>query len=112
MMNRKNYGKGSGVVVDVCKQHGTWFDADELPAILRWVEEGGLRKAAQIEQDRERQDRRLAADRAARARRDAQSTPTGDFTPITGRDRGMLDVDDLLEGVYGAIGAVAGFFRR
>ena len=26
-MNRTNFGKVSGVIVDVCTRHGTWFDA-------------------------------------------------------------------------------------
>src|SRR5262245_3105684 len=30
LMNRANFAKCSGVVVDVCRPHGTWFDKDEL----------------------------------------------------------------------------------
>ncbi len=44
-MLRKNWAQRSGVVVDVCTQHGVWFDADELKTILRWVHEGGLDRA-------------------------------------------------------------------
>ena len=29
-MNRVAFGRASGVIVDVCKLHGTWFDAGEL----------------------------------------------------------------------------------
>ncbi|HEX6764098.1 MAG TPA: zf-TFIIB domain-containing protein [Polyangiaceae bacterium] len=42
LMNRKNFGGESGVVVDVCSAHGTWFDEGELPAVLAFVESGGL----------------------------------------------------------------------
>ncbi len=42
MMNRVNYARISGIVVDVCKTHGTWFDAHELPALLEFVRRGGL----------------------------------------------------------------------
>jgi Zn-finger nucleic acid-binding protein len=41
-MNRKNFGDRSGVIVDLCKEHGIWFDAQELADALRWVREGGL----------------------------------------------------------------------
>jgi Zn-finger nucleic acid-binding protein len=42
LMNRHNFGATSGVIVDVCKKHGTWFDAGELPRVLAFVENGGL----------------------------------------------------------------------
>jgi hypothetical protein len=32
-MNRVNFAEYSGVVVDVCREHGTWFDADERQRI-------------------------------------------------------------------------------
>jgi Zn-finger nucleic acid-binding protein len=41
LMNRRNFGGTSGVVVDVCHAHGTWFDAGELAAVLAFVESGG-----------------------------------------------------------------------
>jgi len=41
LMNRINYGHSSGVIVDVCRDHGIWFDADELARILVWVRAGG-----------------------------------------------------------------------
>lgn len=41
LMNRRNFGGTSGVVVDVCHTHGTWFDAGELAAVLAFVESGG-----------------------------------------------------------------------
>jgi len=45
LMNRKNFGTTSGVVVDVCKKHGTWFDEGELPRVLAFVAGGGLERA-------------------------------------------------------------------
>ena len=32
----------SGIVVDLCKGHGVWFDANELQGILTFVAHGGL----------------------------------------------------------------------
>jgi len=46
LMVKQNYGRGSGVLIDVCRDHGVWFDADELPRILDWVRAGGLALAS------------------------------------------------------------------
>jgi len=45
MMNRKLFAAGTGIVVDVCRNHGTFFDAGELPAIMDFVMSGELAKA-------------------------------------------------------------------
>jgi Zn-finger nucleic acid-binding protein len=42
LMNRLNFARCSGVIVDVCKQHGTWFDREELSRIVEFVSDGGL----------------------------------------------------------------------
>ena len=42
LMNRLNFARGSGVIVDICKQHGTWFDRDELSRIVEFIHDGGL----------------------------------------------------------------------
>jgi Zn-finger nucleic acid-binding protein len=44
-MNRVNYARRSGVVLDVCKEHGLWFDKDELRRVLVFIQEGGVDKA-------------------------------------------------------------------
>lgn len=41
-MNRRNFARTSGVVVDICPRHGTWFDRDELGAVLDFIASGGL----------------------------------------------------------------------
>lgn len=56
-MNRKNFGGASGVIVDVCARHGTWFDAGELPQVLAFVRSGGLVRERAREQERQRQAR-------------------------------------------------------
>lgn len=61
LMHRLNYGKRSGVIVDLCKQHGVWFDADELQRIVAWIRSGGLERSkardAEIEREEERRKR-------------------------------------------------------
>jgi len=45
LMNRLNFAHTSGVIVDVCTSHGTWFDADELRRVLEFITAGGLEAA-------------------------------------------------------------------
>jgi Zn-finger nucleic acid-binding protein len=45
LMNRLNFAHTSGVIVDVCSMHGTWFDADELRRVLEFITNGGLEAA-------------------------------------------------------------------
>jgi Zn-finger nucleic acid-binding protein len=47
MMNRLNFGRVSGTVVDVCKGHGTFLDAGELHLIVTFIQHGGLDRARQ-----------------------------------------------------------------
>ncbi|HEX9545464.1 MAG TPA: zf-TFIIB domain-containing protein, partial [Pyrinomonadaceae bacterium] len=72
LMNRVNFARCSGVIVDVCKGHGTWFDRDELSGIIQFIRGGGLDLARQKEKqeiESERQELRteqmVAASRAS-----------------------------------------------
>ena len=49
LMNRNNFARSSGVIVDTCKNHGIWFDAEELPRIIEFIRKGGLDYARQKE---------------------------------------------------------------
>ena len=61
-MNRVNFGKQSGVIVDVCRNHGTWFDGGELTRIVAFVASGGLAKTrAREEAENKEVDRKRAA---------------------------------------------------
>ena len=51
MMNRVNFGRMSGTVVDVCRGHGTFLDAGELHAIVTFIKDGGLDRARQRDKD-------------------------------------------------------------
>lgn len=59
MMNRVNFGQISGVVVDVCRTHGTFLDAGELQRIVAFIQQGGIERARQrqIEDLREERSR-------------------------------------------------------
>jgi Zn-finger nucleic acid-binding protein len=54
-MARSNFGRQSGVVVDRCPGHGTWFDAHELDAALAWVKLGGEKQSADEKARHERE---------------------------------------------------------
>lgn len=66
LMNRMNFARCSGVIVDMCKLHGTWFDRDELSRIVEFIREGGLNAS------REKERREIAEEREQL--RDAQRT--------------------------------------
>lgn len=59
-MNRRNFARGAGIIVDVCRSHGTWFDGGELPAVIDFVMKGGLESAAIKEAESAREDARAA----------------------------------------------------
>jgi Zn-finger nucleic acid-binding protein len=42
LMNRKNYGKKSGVVVNKCSLHGVWLDSGLLNHLIGWTRAGGI----------------------------------------------------------------------
>jgi Zn-finger nucleic acid-binding protein len=74
-MNRVNFAECSGVVVDVCRDHGTWFEAHELQRIVHFIRDGGMEKA------RERQKSELEAQRRQfRLERATSRTEVGTFS--------------------------------
>ena len=65
LMNRSNFARSSGVIIDLCKEHGVWFDSGELPKIIDFLNNGGLARARekelidlQAERDKLRDERR------------------------------------------------------
>jgi Zn-finger nucleic acid-binding protein len=68
LMNRVMFARCSGVVVDVCKAHGTWFDKDELRRIVEFIRAGGMDAARADEMEQlEEKRRQLKAAEMARA---------------------------------------------
>jgi Zn-finger nucleic acid-binding protein len=49
LMNRVNFAKCSGVIVDVCRTHGTWFDKEELRRLVEFIRGGGVLRAREKE---------------------------------------------------------------
>ena len=52
MMNRQNFGRLSGTIVDTCSGHGTFLDRGELHQVVKFILEGGFSRMRQAELDR------------------------------------------------------------
>ena len=109
LMSRYNFGRSSGVIIDRCTSHGTWFDATELERVLAFVRTGGLDVA------RRREIEELE-DRLKERRREAQSQRSS-FPAGNARDSGFgLGTRDLTDGVDLALElvatAISAFFRH
>jgi Zn-finger nucleic acid-binding protein len=71
LMNRVNFAHCSGVIVDICKGHGTWFDCDELSRIIQFIRDGGLEAARQKEKRQiEFERQQLRAEQSSAATRE------------------------------------------
>jgi len=92
LMNRKNYGSRSGVVVDRCRNHGVWLDGGELGQLLKWTRAGGQIHDARQKAEEERQAQLKAA------RKQHESTVA---QPV-GADPDALD-EPVLAGVIGFV---------
>jgi Zn-finger nucleic acid-binding protein len=92
MMNRVNFGRLSGTVVDVCKGHGTYLDPGELQRIVEFIRSGGLDRARtrQMEDLRE-QERQLRDAEARLARQRGRSDP---HSSIRGWDHWTFMIGD------------------
>jgi Zn-finger nucleic acid-binding protein len=87
-MNRKQFGRISGVVVDVCRTDGVWFDAGELVQVLAFVERGGLEEERKRELDDLHESKRaLEAAKSQAAANEAMHSTGGGVT--LGRDINM-----------------------
>jgi Zn-finger nucleic acid-binding protein len=51
LMNRINFAGRSGVIIDTCRGHGTWFDRDELQHIVDFIRTGGLEAAREFDRE-------------------------------------------------------------
>lgn len=99
LMTRRNYGAGSGVILDLCRTHGVFLDRGELTAVVEFLESGGWDRI------RKRERERLSEEVSAlESRKHALST--GTFPIEAPGESGLLA--DLL----GWLGSVLGRFLR
>jgi len=88
-MNRSNYARGSGVIIDVCKSHGAFFDRGELGRIFSFIESGGL------ERSRRREAEELKAELRDARRKAIAAGASGEMAhgPIEDPFEGMTALD-------------------
>jgi Zn-finger nucleic acid-binding protein len=94
-MHRRNYRKSSGIIVDVCSDHGTWLDVDEMERIAGFILSGG-RTSPTLEREQQRSSADIAA-AAALARMNV-----GRGSSVFARDR-HAEGDILAEGLLGIL---------
>ena len=94
MMNRVNFGRLSGTVIDVCRGHGTFLDAGELHAIVTFISEGGLDRARQREKDDLEEERHRLATLKAQIESGARLP---DWERRTALSDGLRDIRRLLK---------------
>lgn len=94
LMNRVNFANYSGVVVDVCREHGTWFDKNELQRVVQFIQDGGLDKvrARQLENLKEEERRVRMAD--------LQTLMNDPPRTNAGRYHGVSLLADLLNSIF------------
>jgi len=93
LMNRANFARCSGVIVDICKRHGIWFDRDELSKIIEFIRDGGLgfarsREKAQLEEERRRLEQ---------VKRDIRSSDAYDSLEMETKVTGIASAGSLLK---------------
>ena len=86
-MLRTNYKRSSGVILDECRAHGTWLDADELEQVAGFILAGG-HTSPMLEAEHAEADRLASAalTRATTQRR------VEEYTQGTHRPRSLLDL--------------------
>ena len=94
IMNRMNFGRLSGAVVDVCKGHGTLLDAGELHQIVSFIQGGGLDRARQrqIEDLKDAEAQLRAAQQAQASREISGSGVSISFSNSTWQGADLLDL--------------------
>ena len=96
-MQRRNYAQSSGVVIDICRQHGVWLDQRELSRILEFVRKGGLDRA------RQRQIERLESQERRARNAGSMSLPPEMLNPHRPYHRGGLELFDWVTSLIGIL---------
>lgn len=109
VMNRVNYARISGVILDSCREHGLWFDRDELRRVLAFVDAGGLEKSRAREQMKLEEERRQL--KSAAALQASQGMGGGDASEYQG-NLGFHSGSLLADIVLGAATTLWNGFKR
>jgi Zn-finger nucleic acid-binding protein len=104
LMNRKQFATGAGVVIDVCRTHGTFFDAGELPRIIEFVMNGGLEAA-------ERADLQRLRDQTKREVQQAQQATLADSRLRSGHSDGWTGLGPRSSSGSAVVSLLISLFR-
>jgi Zn-finger nucleic acid-binding protein len=97
MMNRTNFARISGVIIDTCRGHGIWFDAGELEKLMDFIARGGLGKAKELELQRIKDEEKIMALRNAPSMQDRYDNS---FGRLSGPGRAGLDILDAVGWIF------------
>jgi Zn-finger nucleic acid-binding protein len=82
LMNRFNFERISGVIIDRCAEHGIWFDRDELRRIIDFIHSGGAELSRQRDLTEARRQQHEEDERAIRGKPPASSAFSGGFDNV------------------------------
>ena len=99
-MTRKNYASTSGVIIDLCKDHGVWLDHRELERIVAFVRGGGLARAREREIERLKDEQRRLRAAKAEVSVVGEHRLNGDWLGLSPARRTGVDV--LVDFLFGA----------
>jgi Zn-finger nucleic acid-binding protein len=98
LMNQRQFASCSGVIVDWCKAHGTWFDRDELRQVVQFILDGGLKKAREKEKMKLEEERQsLREEKRYFERLSALGGEPDCASPAANRD---LDIFNIIGGIW------------
>ncbi len=100
-MNRRQFAGCSRVVVDWCKEHGTWFDRDELRQIVQFILDGGLAKAREREKMQIEQARQNLREERRNLERLTRLAPEANYP--ASRESLDLDLFKVLGGIWNSL---------
>jgi Zn-finger nucleic acid-binding protein len=110
LMNRGNFARVSGVVIDTCRDCGVWLDNQELNRIVQFVEAGGMDKSREAEaRDREHSEKMRAKTKKTGVMLLPTETP-GRYSVLP--PGGTSPADVILPALVRAISEIARAFLR
>ena len=102
LMNRLNFAGCSGVVIDWCKQHGSWFDYQELGQIVNFIRDGGLKKSRERELEKIREEsQRLKEQERHLVFQQSRQSEGFDMSSVSKQDHELLS--DILSAIWKGI---------
>lgn len=97
-MNRRQFADCSGVIVDWCKTHGTWFDRNELRQIVQFIQSGGLERSRERERFKLKEEKQHLQEE--RHNLDTLSRLGRDTDSVSARNSTDMDLFSILAGIW------------